>query len=245
MSTDIKPGMEGRAVRDTASMGGTKIPQSTVVTVTALPAEPHLFIGGNGERMGMTLRVDDFLFVPVYGDVTPAPLDPAAVIAITLKSGDYIEAKSDGTKIGGKVSHVTERGFVAIEHLGEFAIHGITPSPLPSGYRMFALTDHQPAPEPEPEWKPGTVGTATVLYRGQSGPVASTRLMRVFRTSGVVAPGETALPWVDDLGNLLSDEQIADFVLDRPLPTRDQVIEALEGHQFFTDRVMALLDGAR
>jgi hypothetical protein len=89
------------------------------------------------------------------------PIDPAAV-AITLKSGDYIEAESDDTKIGGKVSHVTERGFVAIEHLGEFAIHHITSSPLPSGYRMFALTAHQPAPEPEPEWEPGTVADITV-----------------------------------------------------------------------------------
>src|SRR5690606_21393261 len=75
----------------------------------------------------------------------PAPLDPSKVAA-TLRGGDYIEAEADGSKIGGKVSHVTERGFVAIEHLGEFAIHHITATPTPDGHRMFVLTHHQPAP---------------------------------------------------------------------------------------------------
>jgi hypothetical protein len=90
----------------------------------------------------------------------PAPLDPAKV-AITIKGGDYIEAESDGAKIGGKVSHVTERGFVAIEHLGEFAIHHITAAPLPEGYRMYTLTAHTPAPEPEPGWEPGDMAAVT------------------------------------------------------------------------------------
>lgn len=162
---------------------------------------------------------------------TPAPPVPLSMSAV--KSGKRLAWTNSGIVV---TSLGVENGAVVFQW--DNGAQGQLPLSEVANYL-------QPAPEPEPEWKPGTVGTATVLYRGQSGPVASTRLMRVFRTSGVVAPGETALPWVDDLGNLLSDEQIADFVLDRPLPTRDQVIEALEGHQFFTDRVMALLDGAR
>jgi hypothetical protein len=104
----------------------------------------------------------------------PAPLDPAKV-AVTLKGGDYIEAESDGAKVGGKVSHVTERGLVAIEHLGEFAIHHITAPSTRGGYRMFALTDHQPAPEQEPApgyytvhptANPGAVWTGLVFEDG-------------------------------------------------------------------------------
>jgi hypothetical protein len=117
----------------------------------------------------------------------PAPLDPAKV-AVTLKGGDYIEAESDGAKVGGKVSHVTERGLVAIEHLGEFAIHHITASPTPDGYRMFVLTAHQPAPEPEPEWKPGTV-----LLGNLPGPYPDDQFW-------VVDDGETDPYVVDDTG---------------------------------------------
>jgi hypothetical protein len=115
--------------------------------------------GEHGDRHTDTCGCDD---------VPPAPLDPAKV-AVTLKGGDYIEAESDGAKIGGKVSHVTERGLVAIEHLGEFAIHHITASPTPDGYRMFVLTAHQPAPEPEPYTPtPERVRQAYVDARGDA-----------------------------------------------------------------------------
>jgi hypothetical protein len=47
------------------------------------------------------------------------------------------------------------------EHLGEFAIHHITAAPLPEGYRMYTLTAHTPAPEPEPGWEPGDMAAVT------------------------------------------------------------------------------------
>jgi hypothetical protein len=76
-------------------------------------------------------------------------LDPSKV-AITLKGGDYIEAESDGTKIGGWVSRVTEDGFVVVDHLGMFAVHQITASPQNDDYRFWILTAHQPAPKKTP-----------------------------------------------------------------------------------------------
>jgi hypothetical protein len=162
MSTDIKPGQvwawnDGRTspgpeftITNLGTYAGTsedRVDYAYAGEAGAFDLEPRL------------IRSKAHLVKDV--DATPAPLDPAKV-AITLKGGDYIEAESDGTKIGGKVSHVTERGFVAIEHLGEFAIHQITASPQADRYRFFILTDHQPAPEPEPVWREGIVGTATV-----------------------------------------------------------------------------------
>lgn len=95
--------------------------------------------------------------------------------------------------------------------------------------------------------KQGQSGTATVLFRGTLGLVpAGTR--RVFRTAGVVAPGDTTSLWVDELGNLLSDEQVTDFVPGepRPLPVRHEVHDLIaNGNDCCdtTDAVMALLRG--
>jgi hypothetical protein len=136
----------------------------------------------------------------------PAPLDPAKV-AVTLKGGDYIEAESDGAKVGGKVSHVTERGLVAIEHLGEFAIHHITASPTPDGYRMFVLTAHQPAPEPEPEWTDGTVAEVTYNNADET---------EQFKTRALRGDGS----WVPfaDVSDLIMDDEVTDV---RPLVVID------------------------
>lgn len=144
---------------------------------------------------------------------TPAPLDPSKV-AITLKAGDYIEAESDGAKIGGKVSHVNENGFVAIEHVGTFAIHHITASPVPGGYRMFVLTAHQPAPEPEPEWKPGVVHAARLL---------DSDVFHVWAIEGDV-PGVTA-EFTDHLGNSYEPRELHDV---RPLVVIDPAAVDME-----------------
>lgn len=147
MST-FEKGKKVRAIRDTKSFGAGDLIQKGAVLEVSLTSEnsnASLFNAWRPDRVGhYALAKDDF----EPADAIPAPIDPSKA-AITLKAGDYIEAESDGAKIGGKVSHVNENGFVAIEHLGTFAIHHITPSPLPNGYRMFVLTAHQPAPEPE------------------------------------------------------------------------------------------------
>jgi hypothetical protein len=48
-----------------------------------------------------------------------------------------------------------------------------------------------------------------VLYGGDLDRAAT---RTVFRTAGVVAPGETTRPWVDELGNLLTDDEVTAFV---------------------------------
>jgi hypothetical protein len=170
--TEFKNGDRIRAVRDTITVGGRPIKEgeqfvaldepdyraymSVIPLSGRWPARDGFpFEASGNERI---VSPEDFEHVEDHGTGDgsaseerrfPAPLDPAKV-AVTLKGGDYIEAESDGAKVGGKVSHVTERGLVAIEHLGEFAIHHITAPSTRGGYRMFALTAHQPAPEPEP-----------------------------------------------------------------------------------------------
>jgi hypothetical protein len=113
------------------------------------------------------------------------------------------------------------------------------------------LIAHQPAPEPEPEWKPGTTGTAEVVREGANG---GPRMFR--RTRGMVV--HRPAPIDDDMfvtteGEMwgLEGEYCKDFVPDepRPLPTREQVNAALEpgwGRDSITamvDAVLALLRG--
>jgi hypothetical protein len=186
MSTDIKPGQIW-AWRDTDAAKGPHGTQFEIADAAPHAPDvayryPHAAGLNPDQTYGAPAKVIAANAVLLNASVaTPAPLDPKdrhpdqlarvkaapldpSKVAITLKGGDYIEAESDGAKIGGKVSHVTERGFVVIEHLGEFAIHHITASPQ-DGYRFFILTAHQPAPKPE--WKPGTV--AVVIQGGDPG----------------------------------------------------------------------------
>lgn len=93
------------------------------------------------------------------------------------------------------------------------------------GDRVVSLTNAGPEVQPwtvereVPKPEQGTAGTATVLFRGTLGLV-SAGSRRVFLTAGVVAPGDTTSRWVDELGNLLSDEQVTDFVPDAPDATQ-------------------------
>lgn len=215
---EIKPGQQGRARRDTASLNGTQIPQSTVVTVTALPAEPHLFIGGHGKQMGMTLRVDDFLFVPTYD--APAPLDPSKV-----KVGDTVTVEREGVTVRGKA------GTHGLGILTAVFISGVGTLYFRDGW---TLTDHQPAPGPEPEWKPGTAGTATV--QGKAG-VRVMRLDPDDRTAQI-------LPWVSDhmIGGwyVHEDADVTDFVPDESVDP--VVIAEVDGTIFRLSEVPAYAD---
>lgn len=89
---------------------------------------------------------------------------------------------------------------------------------------LFLVRRDQPAPKPE--WDPGTSGTATVRTIPN---------VRVMRLDGVTQPWVSVTffaPAGDVKGegqNRHDDWQVADFVPDetRPLPTRDQVAEAV------------------
>lgn len=157
---------------------------------------------------------------------TPAPLDPSKV-----KAGDTVTLDHpDGTHLPNR----TVGSVYAItigrrqEYLNDLYAEGYT------------LTDHQPAPEPEPAYDVGTVGTATV--RGVEG----VRVMRSHRTGSVASEF-----WLSDgeVGGYLQHQD--DYVTDvRPLVLIDEqrARDLVEDH--FNDlrsRALlgALLDGAR
>ena len=147
-----------------------------------------------------------------------APLDPSLV-----KAGDGVTVESDGGKYTGSVAARTtdSMGRLAWVVMGGLMFQM-------EGPNAWTLTAHQPAPKPE--WKPGTVGTATVVFSdGLLNPATG---RRVFRTMGVIAPGKTRKPWVDEFGNVLADAEVADFVPDeaRPEVTRKQVEDILRQH---------------
>lgn len=148
------------------------------------------------------------------GPPTPAPLDPKSVHV-----GDWIRLEdgpeADAAYVGGTVSYINENGFVTIDHLGTFAVDGLTTFPS-EAYRRYRLTDHQPAPEPEREWKPGTTGTATISN------VPGARVLRA-GVEGVISW------WVAQDGCKYDDSEVTDFVPDelRPLPTRNDLVKAM------------------
>lgn len=173
---------------------------------------------------------------------TPAPLDPKAV-----KAGDTVTVHVLGLPdmpdydVTGEVYEFSRPGAGLPLHVGGHSLSN------PS----VTLTAHTPAPEPEPEWKPGTTGTAEVVREGANGGP------RVFRkTRGMIV--HRPAPIDDDMfvtteGEMWSVEGLycKGFVPDepRPLPTREQVKAALEpgwGRDSITamvDAVLALLRG--
>src|SRR5690606_11005522 len=119
----------------------------------------------------------------------PAPLDPSKV-----KPGDTVTVRVEpnpGTG-WGTLDHGPEAievtGTVWLDSgdnpHGPVAKVGVHALDLPN----VTLTAHQPAPEPEPEWKPGTTGTAEVVREGANG---GPRMFR--RTRGMVDRKSTRL----------------------------------------------------
>jgi hypothetical protein len=74
----------------------------------------------------------------------PAPLDPAAV-----KPGATVTVENGTTTVTGKVGTQGASGVPTA-----LFMHGVGTLYFRDGWTLIA---HQPAPEPEPEWKPGTV----------------------------------------------------------------------------------------
>jgi hypothetical protein len=105
----------------------------------------------------------------------------------------------------------------------------------------------QPAPEPEPEWKPGTPGTATLNNRVSGISSPGLRAMRTVRDGVYGFALENGLSIADDA----TTYSVTGFVPDepRPLPTRGQVKAALEpgwardSITAMADAVLALLRG--
>lgn len=238
MSAEIKPGQVW-AWNDPAGWSG---PELTIVPVPeeSRPDNRPAYVYEEDEERTVWRITDDMLRRVAHlvkdVDATPTPLDPSRVKAgdtVTLRVG----AGDLPTLTIAGLTHKTINGV----YLGGWRINR-----LPD---YVTLTAHQPAPEPEPEWKPGTVGTATIRdVKGVRGVWAT------------LWGGEPYFAILEadksGTGSLSSTaEHVTDFVPDEPhpLPTREQIAVAIaraDSHESQSnlylknaDAVLALLRG--
>lgn len=141
-------------------------------------------------------------------------IDPSKVKAGDTVTVEVEQHNGDTYSVTGK-ANLTSNGYLWV---GPIRIDAGAIEAYPA-----RITDHQPA---MPKWEQGTAGTATVLYDGDVSR-AATRI--VFRTAGVIAPGRTTRPWVDELGNLLADDEVTDFVPDDADELRGRLAGARAG----------------
>jgi hypothetical protein len=87
--------------------------------------------------------------VAEVSDTTPAPLDPSKVKAGDTVTLEIHDPEMAPFEVLGEAYKVPGQGLSA----GGWPI---------SNHPHVTLTAHQPAPEPEPEWKPGTVADIEV-----------------------------------------------------------------------------------
>lgn len=121
-------------------------------------------------------------------DATPAPLDPSKV-----KAGDTVTLEKDGALVRDVVIEAKSRG------VGQFVFYTAeNPDPLiPGTYYLvnhgaWTLTDHQPAPEPEPEL-PTAPGS---LIKSEAGDlVFLTKAMWLDQDHDERNPSDWAAPW--------------------------------------------------
>lgn len=135
----------------------------------------------------------------------------------TVKAGDTVTLTKGETSVRGPVTGISYAGG------GEWDFRVGEESYRRTGHiGLWAVTAHQPAPESEPEWEPGTTGTATLNNRVTGNSAVGLRAMRTASREGV--PGfalENGLSISDDAVTY----SVSDFVPDepRPLPTRDDL----------------------
>jgi hypothetical protein len=186
--TEFKPGDRIRAVRDTTSEYGVRIPKGSTGTVYDSRYAALAFRPDDDRTLGefRFIRPDDFERDHGTGDGSasdicaepgcncdlerrfPAPLDPSKV-----KPGDTVTVRVEpnpGTG-WGTLDHGPEAievtGTVWLDSgdnpHGPVAKVGVHALDLPN----VTLTDHQPAPEPEPEYMVGHVYEAKVANVGR------------------------------------------------------------------------------
>lgn len=192
-----------------------------------------------GEVPGMRGVYAPYTVTYETADTTPAPLDSSKV-----KAGDVVTVRVEPNP-----------------ELPPFDITG--PAYLTSGNWMYVggwplsenrvtLTAHQPAPEPLPEWKPGTTGTATLNNLVSGNAALNMRVMRFANRYGSL--GFTTVTGLSILDSATT-WSISDFVPDepRPLPTREQRAQVVDLLIAFSndradewdtaDKILALLRG--
>jgi len=155
-----------------------------------------------------------------------APLDPSKV-----RVGDMVTMENGETTVRGPVAHI-EKALPMDVVLG-FSIHNVGWRYIAPGvvaqqeHGVWTLTAHQPTPEPE--WKPGTTGSAHVVSGDATG--LEGRTFRKVRGMVVHRPA----PIDDDMfctteGELwaLEGRYCNNFVPDEARPTRDALTAALQ-----------------
>lgn len=161
MSTFTK-GRKVRALRDTESYGaGVPIKKGEVLEVSATSdVDGQLFNAWRPDVpfLHIALAKDDF----ETADATPAPLDPKSVhvgdtVTVRFKeTGEEITTKAYQPK---DLTADSEWVYILGWPLNKPMGHGLA-------VKYFELIGHQPAPEPEPEWKPGTVANIETAADG-------------------------------------------------------------------------------
>lgn len=140
-----------------------------------------------------------------------APLDPSKV-----KAGDAVRLERGTAVVTDVVIEAKSRG------VGQFVFYTAeSPDPLiPGTYYLvntgaWTLTDHQPAPEPEPEWLEGAVAEVTPTRR----PDLATRAVR--------GAGDM---WHNTYGGMWDDDEVSArplVVIDPAAVDVDAISEAL------------------
>jgi hypothetical protein len=210
MSTEIKPGQVWAwKPGSTSHKAGTEVRVTSVNEEADPGARDIWYEYPDGSQAPQWRTRDGFLADMVFvKDAAAGPLDPSKV-----KAGDTVtlERTKRNDRVDALVEEVPQPGVLLLEGWGAvFQIGTVDPA--------WTLTDHQPAPKPE--WEPGTIGTAgTVRGLGYTGPVVRTE--------------EHLVPWWTpskvDGAHYHREDHVTDFVPDepRPLPTREQIADAL------------------
>jgi hypothetical protein len=155
-----------------------------------------------------------------YGkpDTAPAPLDPSKAGG-PFGKGDTVRRTSETPLRYAGLGIMPGRNFTVRE--GTEVPNGVISIEATRGVLDAALfelvtraTAHQPAPEPEPEWQPGTTGTATINN------VPGARVLRA-GVEGVMTW------WVAQDGCKYDDSEVTDFVPDAETPSREHLAGAL------------------
>lgn len=196
MSADIEP---GQIWKDRTGPAHIRIDEVTPTHVGYIWMDDSTTPGLKGARY-----VDQFLQDYEPGTpATPAPLDPRKV-----KAGDTVTLVGTKAKIEGEVEDVQKDTdalvIIQIDNL-RFRV---------TGDDAWLLTAHQPAPEPEPEWKPGTVADVTPHRR----PDLASRAVR----------GEDDM-WHNTYGGMWDDDEVSvkPLVVIDPAAVRTKIAEGV------------------
>lgn len=169
MSTDIKPGQVW------AWSNGNRVVVVAVEPDKVFyqyldPTRPDSSLGVSGYDISGWLRNLSL----VDADATPAPLDPSKV-----KAGDTVTLEEGLSRFTGVVDSVRERAAQTWFRFryGEQA-DAYLEMPVTDGFgRTWTLTDHQPAPEPEPAPNDPEVLVGDSYFRLSEVPAYAERLL--------------------------------------------------------------------